>query len=187
MRYQPMLAHAAKDEEAILHDHDFVAERKEDGHRILVEWPARGGKPQLFSRLGKDRTNDAPFLSQIVWPQDVILDGELVVPGGTSSDVTDLSNRGKLVYVAFDVLAADGFECIGDSYIIRRDRLERIVHFKPAVAGPQQRNAPASRDGSRVIHAEKIMGVDQRGPQRARQPVDPPGRRGAVPRQRPAT
>ncbi len=155
MLFSPMLAHAAKDEAAVLSDPVYVAERKYDGHRGMLELM---DEAHLYSRLGHDRIGDAPFLKE-VRARGLVLDGELVVPGGTSSDVADLANRDKLVYIAFDVLVSNGEKHIGQPYSVRRRMLEKVV---AALAHPRLQLSEVSdrpRELMDVVKAEGGEGL----------------------------
>src|SRR5678816_3036814 len=92
------------------------AEKKEDGHRLEVlvkHYLAEVGQEDCdvigWSRTGLDtRESNRPLPKHLVEEfqklPDGIYDGELVLPGGTSSDVALLENQRKLMYVLFDVL-----------------------------------------------------------------------------------
>lgn len=141
----PMNASAVDDErrmEEIWKGPDYVAEEKYDGSRYL----AIGGR--FFSRrIGVggypvEKTDRVPHLAALAEFPNLILDGELYVPGGNSSDVTSIlgslperavelqKEQGHLCYVIFDVLRdIDGKWLLDRPYHERRKYLE-AVHAK---------------------------------------------------------
>jgi bifunctional non-homologous end joining protein LigD len=93
----------------------WLVEEKLDGHRMVVERHDRGF--DAWSRDGKERGSKFP--AHIAEPlfklPEGIYDGELLVPGGHSSDVTMLTKQGDLVLVLFDVLRYGGVNLIQGS------------------------------------------------------------------------
>ena len=155
MKYKPMMAHGAKDADALLKDSDFVAEIKWDGIRGMLE--CFGGEPHLYSRLGNDRISDAAFLVEAMDGRetDVVLDGELYLPDGTSSDVADKANEDKLLYVAYDVLFHDGQEYLDHSYSERMKLLDQIV---AQIGHPRVQLTVVSEQPSDLLEVMKDMG-----------------------------
>lgn len=158
MLLKPMLAHQARDEQSVLADPDYVAEVKYDGHRAMLVVGSEGVR--LLSRLGKDKMASTPFLRGIekVAPP-MVLDGELIIPGGTSSDVVDLSKQDQLVYVAFDLLSwrESGY---GDRFYerpfeYRRACLEHLVHL---IGWPRVQVSEVSDDGLAMYQRVKAEG-----------------------------
>lgn len=102
-------------------NHAWVMEEKLDGHRLVVEVHA-----ELASLLAPDvnrvtawsRNGKPAFAAQGGLPAHMldalgrlpvgIYDGELLVPGHRSYGVTELANSDRLVFVAFDLLEAEG-------------------------------------------------------------------------------
>lgn len=158
MLLKPMLAHQAKDEQAILRDPDYTAEVKYDGHRAQLIVGFHG--VQLLSRFGKDKMAATPFLRGLekVAPS-MVLDGELIVPGGTSSDVVDLSKQEHLVYVAFDLLSWGDHESGGRFYErpfeYRRACLEHLVRL---IGWPRLELSEVSDDGVALFERVKSDG-----------------------------
>lgn len=111
----------------------WVAEEKFDGHRIVLS--VQQGKVIGWSRTGLDtRESNRPIpphlMVELALLPDGVYDGELIVPGGTSSDVADLANSSKLNYVIFDVLQYLATHCTGISWSDRRKLLEKVFKTK---------------------------------------------------------
>jgi bifunctional non-homologous end joining protein LigD len=158
MLLKPMLAHQAKDAQAILCDPDYAAEVKYDGHRAMLVVDGRGVR--LLSRLGRDKMDATPFLHGIEKAAPpMVLDGELTVPGGTSSDVADLSKREQLVYVAFDLLAWRDGE-YGDSFYERPFSYRRacLEHLVSLIGWPRLQVSELSDDGKALFDRVKAQG-----------------------------
>jgi len=120
---RPMLAHSLKDE-SVWGRSNFVAETKYDGHRLLV---AKNGEVRAWSRNLKEHADEYSWLKEVGWPEGLVLDGELCLPGGRSDDVTELANRDELVYVAFDLLVLDGNPEMDRPWWQRRQLLEMVM------------------------------------------------------------
>ena len=101
---------------------DWAMEIKVDGIRLL--WTNEDGGARYYARSGNEHTGRYPFLSGLSLPPDTMLDGELAVPLGVSSDAAALTNRGQLVYTVFDVLSMDGHELGREPWTVRREVLE---------------------------------------------------------------
>ncbi len=156
---KPMLAQQAKDN-SILRDPEYVAEVKYDGHRALLVVDEFGSR--VLSRTGKEK--DVSFLKGIEKAApSMILDGELIVPGGTSSDVSELSKQNELQYAAFDLLSWRDRETGGRFYErpfeYRRSRLEELVRM---VDWPKVQVSELFEDGLTLFElaqAEHMEGV----------------------------
>jgi ATP-dependent DNA ligase len=87
-----------------------------------------GAEIQSWSRYGEPRGLPAHLWAQIdAWP-DGVYDGELLVPGGTSSDVKATVSERELRLVIFDVLKLGRNDCTnGMPYSERRKLLDFIV------------------------------------------------------------
>lgn len=118
----PMLATAT----TILPRGSWVAERKEDGHRLIIDRPS-SDVVVCWSRLGNRREQDLnhDLLVELSRLPLGTYDGELVVPGGVSTDVTDHANRSKLRVVLFDVLRDSIEPLMIQPWSIRRKYLEK--------------------------------------------------------------
>jgi bifunctional non-homologous end joining protein LigD len=101
----------------------WMMEIKWDGIRLLLRNDNEAGRLRYFARKGNEHTGRYNFLEPLSLPANTVLDGELVMPGGKSSDVSALVNRGQLVYVIFDVLQVDGHNLRSEPWRFRRDVL----------------------------------------------------------------
>lgn len=120
---------------------EWYAEEKFDGHRIVTETSGNSGNPlrlldlpevnvMAWSRYGRERLLPAHLVRSLRRFPNVILDGELRVPGQRSYGVTELTNGPDLVYTVFDILAIDGHPTHGANYVERRMLLEELFkHF----------------------------------------------------------
>lgn len=114
---------------------NWVAEEKYDGHRMIVHVDATRNvyawaRPGAGELMGKPRTLPPHILSFFHSKPELVnytFDGELYVPGGTSTDVTALDKQDKLVLVLFDVLRADGVNFCNLKFKARRDELEFVL------------------------------------------------------------
>jgi ATP-dependent DNA ligase len=106
---KPMLASPMKEDQTLADftNDGWVMEEKFDGHRLSLvvttegatAWARGGGdRPQLERPLPSEMVAHARQLPAGVY------DGELCVPGGTSSDVTRLDRKDDLVLVLFDAV-----------------------------------------------------------------------------------
>jgi len=103
---------------------EWTMELKYDGIRLV--WTNDDGTPRYYARSGNEHTGRYPFLADLTLPPHTMLDGELVVPKGMSSDACALVNRGELVYVVFDVLTLDGNDLRRQPFELRRQVVEEI-------------------------------------------------------------
>lgn len=125
---KPMLASAMTDG-ATLDDFtgpEWVLEEKFDGHRVLVRKSGDGLDAWSRPRAGSDPiTRELPphVAAALAQLPAGVYDGELLVPGGTSSDVTRLDKQRELRFVVFDVLEVMGESTTGKTYAERRELL----------------------------------------------------------------
>ena len=147
---KPMLASAMRTDQSLsdfIND-EWVMEEKYDGHRLLlVVTKSVGG---LGGPLGKTITgwsrpgHDRPSAERKL-PQHIvdaashlpsgIYDGELRIPGGTSSDVVRLDLQDKLVLVLFDAIEIMGASIVSTPLSERRSMLEVAVAHVPYKQG----------------------------------------------------
>lgn len=102
---------------------DWVLEEKHDGHRVAIRV---GAEVSAWSRpragdVAKAKELPDAMKAALLHLSPGVYDGELVVPGGNSWDVTAIGSR--LVFVAFDILELDGADLTRHPYIVRRDTL----------------------------------------------------------------
>jgi len=135
---RPMLASAMADGQTVADfmDGEWILEEKLDGERILIR--VKDNRPLAWSRPRrvkgggmKTGIKELPphLLTALADLPDGIYDGELVVPGGTSSDVRKggIKNNTKLRIVLFDVLEVMGADVKDLPYTERRQMLELSV------------------------------------------------------------
>jgi bifunctional non-homologous end joining protein LigD len=123
---QPMLA-SSLPEGMSVDDFDsstHVLEEKFDGHRLILE-VNDDGSYRAWSRSGNARIIPEHLTKFFKWlPPRILLDGELYIPGDTSTSVTDLGKLGKLRIAFFDVLRCDGTSTLDLRGSDRRKLLE---------------------------------------------------------------
>lgn len=119
---QPMLAFAEGKSPDSYSASDWVLEEKFDGHRIVMAVTSH--RVLAWSRTEKSRTLPTHILVQAENLPDGVYDGELIVPGKHSYDVTAGMNSGTETLVLFDLLAALGQPTTGEPQSLRRAMLE---------------------------------------------------------------
>ncbi|MEU0030722.1 ATP-dependent DNA ligase [Streptomyces sp. NPDC006335] len=126
----------------------LVAEQKPDGFRAVLF--ARGDRVMLQSRNGADLTPAFPEIAAAsALEEDLVLDGELVVPHEGRLHFGQLQNRARrrgrgavaaavehpAYLIVFDVLEAAGVELLDQPYRERRALLEDLF-VRTVLAGP---------------------------------------------------
>jgi hypothetical protein len=144
---------------------EWVIEEKYDGHRAIVAvFPGGVVKAWSRPRAGKDalvRDLPAHIVKQFAKLPVATYDGELYVPGGISTDVTDLRNAGKEVFVVFDILRLMGEDTTRLSQDERREFLTEIFDrddYASDVLHLTKQEAP-SRQFVEAIFARKGEGA----------------------------
>jgi ATP-dependent DNA ligase len=130
---------------------NWMMEEKFDGHRVIVA-VMPNGVIKAWSRPKEGNESIVRQVGSAGWPPHIVeefkklrvgtYDGELYVPGGVSTDVTDLERQNELVFVVFDVLRLHGQNTTGCPYDERRSYLETmfervesdVIHLANAVA-----------------------------------------------------
>lgn len=109
----------------------WSAEEKYDGHRVtlrvtdthdVVAW----SRPRASEVVGLSRNlpqHIVNIIKNVKFPSGTY-DCELIVPGGTSTDVTKIENQPHLQLVIFDVLYREDFPLIDTPFERRREVLE---------------------------------------------------------------
>jgi len=136
----PALASPLKDH--LITPNLWSAEEKFDGHRLIVRVGDKTSRTlfeaandetgiRAWSRDEKDRILPPHLRESLRRLPDGIYDGELLVPGRRSFDVTVLENVNKLVFMVFDVVQLLGRDLtfqapVMASYDERRSLLEEI-------------------------------------------------------------
>lgn len=118
----------------------WVLEEKLDGHRATVRVSVNpqvdGSDVTAWARpragTGVANVKELPEVMKIAMRHlsPGVYDGELVVPGGNSWDVTAIGSR--LVFVIFDLLEVDGDDLTGFPYSERRSMLIDQLRKLPA-------------------------------------------------------
>jgi len=153
----PLLPMLAKRVEAIPQEDGWIFEPKWDGFRVIVF--RDGDQVVLQSRDGKPLERYfpeliAPLLRSL--PPQCVLDGEIVIAGAKGLDFEALqlrihpaASRIKLLaeqtpasIVFFDLMAEGMHDLRGQSFSLRRDRLEEIL----AKVKPPLHLTPSTRD-----------------------------------------
>jgi bifunctional non-homologous end joining protein LigD len=105
---------------------EWALEEKFDGHRLILTTRA-GENPLAWSRVGNARELPPHLVSSIkTFVPDGTFDGELYLPGGTSTDVKALENAEKLSLVFFDVLRVENANVMDLGGIARRQMLQHV-------------------------------------------------------------
>lgn len=105
----------------------WIAEEKLDGWRLIVSVDTLTTGEQYveaWSRSGNQQALPSHLYKALQHLPQGIYDGEVIVPGGMSTDVADHSKRHKWVYVVFDLLHDDAGELTYMSWAERRSALE---------------------------------------------------------------
>lgn len=146
----------------------WIAEQKYDGHRMIVRvgdtqdlfgrWKvtawSRDGIARELPRQIKDVMADMPR---------GVYDGELLVPGGKSFDVTRLDMVERLHLVIFDVLERSRVSVIESSLQSRRNLLEDIFRLSSDVPVSLSQQHPIREASDIQILAEAVWAVGGEG------------------------
>jgi ATP-dependent DNA ligase len=98
----PMLASGMPKKGISYESGRYIAEEKYDGHRLIVEVGTR--EVFAWGRYGIARELPESLMWQLRQLDPGVYDGELIVPGGKSHNVVELTKKGILRFVAFDIL-----------------------------------------------------------------------------------
>ncbi len=107
----------------------WAMEEKFDGHRVIVTvnegvvkaWSRpRVGKAALVRILPEHITKAFAKLPTATY------DGEIMIPGGKSYNVTDGKFAGTEIFIVFDILSVLGMSVVAESYDARRAYLKEI-------------------------------------------------------------
>lgn len=133
----PMLAETFDGDLTTVDEADWVAERKYDGTRIILE--KFDGTVKLFTRRHVERSETLPEIAAAgrdTLPDGVVLDGEVtfVDPSGRSVFMPIHGGEDKIeeydltaIYYVFDVLVEDASWRLREGLLDRRDRVQRLV------------------------------------------------------------
>lgn len=133
----------------------WIMEEKFDGHRLLLI-VNEDRTVQGWSRPGHDRPaaqRDLPahIVKATSQLHRGIYDGELYIPGGTSSDVVRLDLQDKLVLVLFDVIECNGMNVVNAPLTQRREVLELAVGVDANRVGENIYVAPQWNVDARIV------------------------------------
>ena len=128
----PMLATRLEDPRRLA-DPRYIAEPKLDGQRVQLH--VRGHRTvSAFSRPGRELIGlpGLAWLREIRWPiGSAVLDGEAVAGDGSEGiqAVFEARNRhgSPMAFTAFDLLELDGQSVMGETWTVRRKRLEDLL------------------------------------------------------------
>jgi len=165
---KPMAASAMKEGKTVedFTTDEWVMETKFDGHRLMVvvtdkdvsAWSRPSG-----DRPGALRVLPPSLVADLKMLPPGVYDGELFVPGGTSSDVTRLDLKEELRFVAFDAVEILGKDITHLPLTERRAALKVAIEHcttcanrgKVSMASQQ----PVSMDAIKAIWAAKGEGA----------------------------
>jgi bifunctional non-homologous end joining protein LigD len=154
----------------------WLYEPKWDGYRAIVA--VAGGDATLTSRNGTDLTERfrqvARAIPHAVRSPSAVLDGEVCAldDSGTARFEALQSGSGRLVLMAFDLLALDDEPLVDRPLAERRQLLEELVDPSSDVV----RVSPAFEDGPALLAAAEAQGLEGVVAKRADAPYRP-GRR----------
>jgi ATP-dependent DNA ligase len=143
----PMLASGMPKRGIDLTRGKWIAEEKYDGHRLIVEVTTRD--VTAWGRYGIERALPDLLRSELLRLDPGVYDGELIVPGGKSHNVTELTKRDQLRFVGFDVLESFG----GDVTILNwQERRAILADSFETISSLDLKIAPFL-----ILHSEKQM------------------------------
>jgi ATP-dependent DNA ligase len=124
----PMLASALPEDKDIKFFEgkpDWWMEIKYDGHRLILVVERYATRVNVFawSRQGNARVLPRHLMEVCRYLPDGTYDGELYIPGGTSTDVTALDKQNQLQLVLFDILRVGDVSCMDRDSRYRRQLL----------------------------------------------------------------
>lgn len=130
-RFKPMLASALPEGKRMedYMDGRYIMEPKYDGHRMLVEVTDGPMVKTIvaWSREGNLRPLPAHLNKAFQMVAAGLYDGELYVPGGSSSDVTDKQRYHELQYAVFDLVRVGPTNCYAIPANDRRHLLQQAM------------------------------------------------------------
>ena len=127
---KPMAASPMKENQTLADflSPEWLMEEKFDGHRLMVivtpEAKVSAWSRPTSDRPGALRTLPPALVADLAALPAGVYDGELLIPGGTSSDVVRLVLKDKLVFVMFDAVEIMGVDLTAKVLTDRRAALE---------------------------------------------------------------
>lgn len=152
---EPMLATAMTKGQTVeqFQTDQWVAEIKFDGHRQIVT-VREGIVLEARSRAGNTRDLPIHIQRALALMPDGTYDGELIFPGGKSSDATRGDVQDRLVLVLFDVMEVLGQNVMRRPYTQRRELLSiAAAHMGRTSAVVVSESFPVSRAAVEAIWA----------------------------------
>jgi hypothetical protein len=134
---------------------EWTMDEKLDGHRCLVT-KADG---VVSTTLRSIPSLPSQILADLAAMPDGVYDGELLVPGGISTDVPNLSLRDELVFAMFDLVEVMGQSVIHLPLVDRRALLLMAGQHVPGNAVCVVAQQAPSWDGVKAIWANGGEGV----------------------------
>lgn len=132
---------------------EWVLEEKHDGHRLIVD---TRGTIIAYSRGGKVRELPEHILNTLGFLPAGIYDGELLVPGGTSTDVKALDKQDQLELMLFDILEVGGANLREKPTTSRR-------HFLEKACTMLESNHPVKLTGQHPVSIKTLQAIWDRG------------------------
>lgn len=127
----PMLA-SGMPKKGIAYQHErYIAEEKYDGHRLIVE--VGRSTVQAWGRYGIARQLPRDLATELNRLDRGVYDGELVVPGGKSHNVVELTKQDQLCFVAFDILESFEHKIMHHDWAERRAILAESFESVPSM------------------------------------------------------
>ncbi len=146
----------------------WVHEIKYDGYRLVMF--VSGGRVRLLTRTGQDWTKQFRAVAEAAAKlpfRDAIVDGEVVVLDARGvPDFQALQNAIKaraqsgLVYFAFDLPFASGWDLRGCALVDRKDLLRRVIEAAPALGGTIRFSDHIRGRGAEVLRQALAAGLE---------------------------
>jgi ATP-dependent DNA ligase len=116
--------------DAVFGGGEWVMDEKLDGHRCLI---TKDGD-SVSTTLRSIPSLPAHIVAALQQMPDGVYDGELLVPGGVSTDVPNLSLRSELIFAMFDAVELAGQSIMHLPMTERRELLLVAAAFAPGTA-----------------------------------------------------
>jgi bifunctional non-homologous end joining protein LigD len=143
---------------------NWVMEEKFDGHRLMIvvtpKGEVSGWSRPTSDRPGALRPLPPALVADLAELPAGVYDGELFIPGGTSSDVTRLDFKDKLRFVLFDAVQILAQDITGQALTERRAALE-LAHAHTPKDGRVllAEQGPVSKEAIQAIWDRKGEGA----------------------------
>ncbi len=157
---------------------EWLFEVKYDGYRMLAF--CENGKAKLYSRNGREYTEKFAVITRALEErangEAYVFDGEIVSPDGEGKtdfqalQAYEKKQDGEIVYVIFDLLAANGEDLRELPLIERKQKLHRILKDAPDVlreSGYIRGYGRESAKAAKQLGLEGIVGKKANSPYRS--------------------